>query len=146
MAVIQNATFDTCGLGINGDASGNQPGSIVILDSTSKNSGPVIKYHDSSSQSGDRDDQVVIENLLHDGTNPIAVDTNGNTKLGSSSSIDTWVWGNVDPGNYQSGKTLSTPRAASLLSHGKYFTMAQPTLGQYAANQFVSVKAVSAYP
>ena len=102
-------------------------------------------YHDSSNDSGDRNNQVVIENLSHDGSNPIAIDTNGNTKLGSTSKIDTWVWGNVDPGNYQTGKTLGTSRSPSLLSNGKYFTMAQPTYGQYAADQFVNVKAVSGH-
>lgn len=145
VAVIQNAIFDTCSLGID-SGNGGPPGSIIILDSTSTNSGPVIRYHDSSNDSGDRNNQVVIENLSHDGVSPIAVDSNGNTKLGSNSNIDTWVWGNVDPGNYQTGKTLSTPRASNLLSRGKYFTMAQPTYGQYAADQFVNVKAVSGFP
>lgn len=145
VAVIQNAIFDTCGLGING-GNGGPPGSIIILDSTSRNSGPVIRYHDSSNDSGDRNNQIVIENLSHDGANPIAVDTNGNTKLGSSSKIDTWVWGNVDPGNFQTGKTLGTPRGSSLLSNGKYFTMTQPTYGEYAADQFVNVKAVIGHP
>ena len=145
VAVIQNAKFDTCGLGVNG-GNGGPPGSIIILDSTSTNSGPVIKFHDSSHDSGDRNNQVIIENLSHDGANPIAVDSNGNTKLGSNSNADTWVWGNVDPGTYQTGKTLSTPRASSLLSDGKYFTMAQPSYGEYAADQFVNVKAVGGHP
>lgn len=144
VAVIQNAKFDTCGLGING-GNGGPPGSIIILDSTSTNSGPVIKYHDSSHDIGDRNNQIILENLSHDGSNPIAVDSNGNTKLGSSSNINTWVWGNVDPGNYQTGKSLGTPRSSSLLSNGKYFTMAQPTYREYAADQFVNVKAVSGH-
>lgn len=103
----------------------------------------MIKYHDSSNDNGDRNNQIVIENLSQDGANPIAVDSNGNTKLGSSSITDTWIWGNVDPGNYQTGKNMSTPRASGLLSGGKYFTMAQPTYGEYAADQFVNVKAVN---
>ncbi|CAD6594065.1 MAG: hypothetical protein ASARMPRED_008465 [Alectoria sarmentosa] len=126
VAIIQNATFDTCGLGVDG-GNGGPPGSIIILDSTSTSSGPVIKYHGSSNDNGDFNNQVIIENPSHDGVNSIAVDSNGNTKLGSSSNTDTWVWGNVDPGNYQTGKLLSTPRSSSLLSNGKYFTMAQPT-------------------
>ena len=145
MVVIQNARFDTCGLGIDG-GDGGTLGSIIILDSTSTNSGPVIKYNDSSNDSGDRNNQIVIENLTHDGANPIAVDSNGNTKLGSQANTDTWIWGNVDPGNYQTGKTLSTPRSESLLYNGKYFTMAQPTYGEYAADQFVNVKAVNDHP
>lgn len=144
--MIQNARFDTCGLGIDGGGNGGPPGSIIVLDSTATNSGPVIRFHDSSRDGGDRNNQVVIENLTHDGPNPIAVDSNGNTKLGSQAITDTWVWGNVDPGNYQTGKTLSTPRSASLLANGKYFTMAQPTYEEYAADQFVNVKAVNGHP
>lgn len=86
VAVIQNAKFDACGLGIDG-GNGGPPGSIIILDSTSTNSGPVIKYHDSSNDSGDRNNRIVIENLSHDGGNPIAVDSNGNTKLGSEQTV-----------------------------------------------------------
>ena len=145
VAVIQNAIFDTCGLGIDG-GNGGPPGSIIILDSKATNSGPVIRFHDSSSDAGDRNNQIVIENLTHDGANPIAVDSNGNTKLGGIPYTDTWVWGNVEPGNYQMGKGLSTPRSKSLLADGKYFTMAQPTYGEFAADQFVNVKAVNGYP
>ncbi|CAD6588583.1 MAG: hypothetical protein ASARMPREDX12_003380 [Alectoria sarmentosa] len=133
VAIIQNATFDTCGLGVDG-GNGGPAGSIIILDSTSTSSGPVIKYHDSSNDNGDLNNQVIVENLSHDGVNSIAVDSNGNTKLGISSNTDTWVWGNVDPGNYQTGKLLSTPRSSSLLSNGKYFTMAQPTYGDMPPN------------
>lgn len=106
----------------------------------------MVRYHDSSNDNGDRNNQIIIENLSHDGANPIAVDTSGNTKLGSSSKVDTWVWGNVDPGNYQTGKTLGTARSSGLLSNGKYFTMAQPTYREYTADQFVNVKAVSDHP
>ncbi|KAF6232145.1 hypothetical protein HO173_009528 [Letharia columbiana] len=96
VAVIQNATFDTCGLGIDG-GSGGPPGSIIILDSTSMDSGPVIKYHDSSNDSGDRNNQIVIENLSHDGGNPIAVDSNGDTKLGSDQTVAPTSFSTVRP-------------------------------------------------
>lgn len=142
---MQGATIDTCGFGIDATNSG-QLGSLVILDTTSINSGPVITFHDSSNDSGDRNNQIIIENLSHSGTNPIAVDDNGNTKLGSTSSIDTWVWGNETPGNFQTGKVSTTTRPNLLLKGGKYFTKPQPTYGQYASDQFVNVKAVSGFP
>lgn len=132
-------------MGIDASDSG-QLGSLVILDTTSVNSGPVLKFHDSSHDSGDRNNQIVIENLSHSGSNPIAIDENGNVKLGSTSSVDTWIWGNEAPGNYQTGKTSSTSRPGLLLDGGKYFTKTQPTYGEYAADQFVNVKAVSGYP
>jgi len=143
-AVVQGATIDTVGVGIDTSNSG-QLGSLVILDTTVTNSGPVLKFHDSSNDGGDRNNQIVIENLSHSGTNPIAVDESGNVKLGSTASIDTWVWGNESPGNYQTGKVSTTNRPGELLAGGKYFTKAQPTYGQYASDQFVNVKAVSGH-
>ena len=144
-AVIQGATFNTCGLGIDASTR-SQLGSIAILDSVSTNSGPVVKFYDSSNDSGDRNNQIIIENLSQSGSNPIAIDSNGNTKLASSATVDTWIWGNADPGNYQTGHIYTTSRSANLLSGGKFFTMAQPTYAQYASDQIVNVKLVSGYP
>lgn len=143
-ALVQGATIDTCGRGIDTSNSG-QLGSLVILDSTSINSGPVLTFHDSSNDSGDRNNQIIIENLSHSGTNPIAVDENGNVKLASISSVDTWVFGNEIPGNYQAGKSSTTNRPGVLLSGGKYLTKTQPSYRQYASDQFVNVKAVSGF-
>lgn len=144
-AVVQGATIDTCGTGIDTTNSG-EFGSLVILDCTVTNSGPVVKFHDSSNDAGPRQNQIVIENLSHSGTNPIAVDDNNNPKLPSTNSVDTWVWGNESPGNFQTGKLSTTTRLGQLLAGGKYFTKAQPTYGQFAADQFVNVKAVPGFP
>lgn len=147
--LIQGATFDTCGLGV--DISSKSLASLVLLDSSSINSGPVVKFRDSSNDSGDRNNQIVIENLSHDNSNPIAIDSAGNEKLKATANIDTWVWGNVQPGQgepgaYQSGTAYNTQRPSSLLVDGKYFTKAQPTYDEYTTDQFVNVKSVPGYP
>lgn len=106
-----------------------------------------MKFRDSSNDSGPRNNQVVIENLSVSGSNPIGIDSNGNTKLAYSPTVDTWVFGNTVPGGYQSGQSSTTSRPASLLgTNGKYFTAPQPTYKEYAADQFVNVKAVSGFP
>ncbi|EKD17927.1 uncharacterized protein L3040_004467 [Drepanopeziza brunnea f. sp. 'multigermtubi'] len=143
-AVIQGSKIDTCGRGVDTTNSG-QLGFLAILDTNVVNSGPVITFHDSSNDSGDRNNQIVIENLSHSGTNPIAVDTNGNVKLASTASVDTWIWGNKSPGGYTSGALSATPRPAALLSGGKYLMKTQPTYGQYASDQFVNVKSVAGF-
>lgn len=144
--VVQGAKFDTCGLGVDISGAGGF-GSVVILDSNSVNSGPVIKFHDSSNDRGDRNNQVVIENLSVSGSNnPTAIDSNGQTKLANAPSIDTWVFGNETPGGYRPGDSLTTPRSGNLLANGKFFTMPQPTYAEYASDQFVNVKAVPGYP
>lgn len=145
-SVLQGASFDTCGIGADITGAGSF-GSLVILDSNSVNSGPVVKFHDSSNDSGPRNNQVVIENLIVSGSNPIAIDSNGNTKLANSPTVNTWVFGNIVPGGYQAGQSSTTSRPASLLGgNGKYFTAPQPTYKEYAADQFVNVKAVSGFP
>ena len=104
-AVVQGARFDTCGLGVDATGAG-QLGSIVILDSTSINSGPVVKFRDTSRDSGPRNNQVVIENLSHSGKNPVAIAADGSIKLQRISLLDTWLWGNVSPGAFRTGQTL----------------------------------------
>lgn len=143
-AVVQGARFDTCGLGI--DATpGGQLGSVIVLDCTSINSGPVIKFHDSSGDIGPRNNQIVIENLSHSGNNPVAVASDGSVKLQRIDPDRTWIWGNVDPGNFQKGKVLITPRSGKLLSNGKFFTKAQPTYKGFSKDGIVNVKAVSGH-
>ncbi|GAB1199431.1 hypothetical protein APSETT444_008780 [Aspergillus pseudonomiae] len=141
--LLQQATFDTCGTGIN--MTTNSLGSLVLLDSSSINSGPVVRFHDSSNDSGNRNSQILIENLSHENSNPIAVDSKGNVKLGAVSHVDTWVWGNVTPGQYQSGTGFSTLRPGVLLANNKYFTKVQPTYAEYSSDQIVNVKAAEGY-
>ncbi|KAJ6108055.1 hypothetical protein N7523_009378 [Penicillium sp. IBT 18751x] len=142
-ALLQGATFDTVGLGI--DMSSNSLGSMVLLDSDSTNSGTVVKLYDSSNDSGNRNSQLLIQNLVHDTENSIVVDSNNNEKLAAVEKIDTWTWGNVTPGQYATGTEFSTSRPDELLSNGKYFTRSQPTYAEYASDQVVNVKAVDGY-
>ena len=104
-AVIQGARFDTCGLGVDATAAG-QLGSVVVLDSTSINSGPVVKFRDTSRDNGPRNNQIVLENISHAGNNPVAIAADGGVRLQRISPLDTWIWGNVDPGAFQTGQTL----------------------------------------
>lgn len=104
-AVVQGARFDTCGLGVDATGAG-QLGSVVIIDSTSINSGPVVKFRDTSRDSGPRNNQIVLENLSHAGNNPVAIAADGSVRLQRISPLDTWVWGNVDPGVFRTGQTL----------------------------------------
>ncbi|CAG7975116.1 unnamed protein product [Penicillium salamii] len=142
-ALLQGATFDTVGYGV--DMTSNGLGSLVLLDSKSTNSGTVVKFHDSSNDGGNRNSQLVIQNLEHDTNNAIAVDSNNNVKLAATSKVDTWIWGNLTPGQYVSGQSLTTSRPDILLSNGKYFTRAQPTYAEYAADQVVNVKNVDGH-
>ncbi|KAI4236504.1 MAG: hypothetical protein LQ352_007997, partial [Teloschistes flavicans] len=145
VVVLQGAKIDTCGLGVDTSGAG-QLATVVILDSTSVNSGPVIKFFDSSQSNGDRIDQIVIENLSFSGNNPVAIGMDGAVKLANMNNVDTWIWGNVSPGVYQAGKTVTTKRSPQLLSNGKFFTKAQPTYADWTGDRIVNIKAVKGYP
>jgi glucan 1,3-beta-glucosidase len=141
---LQGATFDTCGIGVDLDFGA---GSLVLLDSRSVNSGPVVRFHDPTPNPGHRNNQIAIQNLVHDNSNPIVVEAGGRIVLPATGFIDTWVFGNVFPAspNYQQGTLYSTPRPSKLLSNGKFFTRAQPTYDEFALDQFVNVKAVPGF-
>ncbi|KAJ5773645.1 hypothetical protein N7457_008541 [Penicillium paradoxum] len=139
--LLQQATFESCGTGI--DMTGNGLGSLVLLDSTAVNSGPVIRFHDSSNDSGFRNSQFLIQNLNHDTENAIAVDAQGNVALAATPHVDTWVWGNVVPYNYLTGVSWETKRSSALLVGGKYFTKPQPTYQNHDKGDIVNVKLVS---
>lgn len=141
--LLQQATFDSCGTGI--DMTGNGLGSLVLLDSTAVNSGPVIRFYDSSHDSGNQNSQFLIQNLKHDTSNAIAVDAQGNVALAATSHVDTWVWGTVVPQNYQTGASWDTIRPSALLVDDKYFTKAQPTYQEYSGADIVNVKLVPSH-
>ena len=137
-SLLQGVTFDTCGVGI--DATGSH-GEVVLLDSTSTNSGNTVVFKDSSNDAGKRNNQIVIQNLKHDTNNPIAVTSANQVVLAAQSAVDTWVWGNAVPGQYQKGTQYTTPRSQALLDgSGKFFMKDAPTFAHYAKDQIVNVK------
>ena len=125
--------------------TGNGLGSLVLLDSTSTNSGTVILFHDSSNDGGNQNSQFIIENLTHDSQNPIAVDDNGATRLAAASHVDTFIWGSRVPGQYETGKSFITQRSENLLVGGKYFVKPQPTYSEYGGDDIVNIKTVPGY-
>lgn len=124
----------------------NGLGSLTLLDSRSTNArGPVIRFYDSSNDSGNQNSQFIIQNLVHDSTNPIAVDSTGNTRLASAPYVDTWIWGTLVPGQYATGTSMTTQPPADLLAGGKFFTKPQPTYAEYGSEDVVNVKTVSGH-
>lgn len=138
--MLQGATFESCGTGIN--MTSNGLGSLTLLDSKTVNSGVVIRFHDSSHDEGYQNSQIVIENLDHNSADPIAMDTDGNTRLAATPHVDTWLWGTLVPGGFETGGGGTTQRSANLLANGRYFTKAQPTYAEFGSEDVVNVKSV----
>lgn len=123
----------------------NTLGCIVLLDCNSINSGPAVVLQ--SSAPSWRNDQVVIENLTIDQAGPVVVVAGGAPLLGPLRTVDTWVYGNAEPGWYQAGTGYTTKRTPALLSSdGKIFTKIQPTYAGTSAANVVNVKAVPGLP
>ena len=140
--LLQSATFDTCGTG--GQMTNNL-GCLVLVDCISINSGPTVNLQPSGPSW--RNNQIVIENLTSDSSNPVAVDSGGSQLLGPTNHVDTWVYGNADPGWYQPGTAYATQRTPCLLgSNGKFFAKLQPTYASLSAVDVVNVKAVPGLP
>ncbi|EPS26403.1 putative endo-beta-1,3-glucanase [Penicillium oxalicum 114-2] len=139
--LLQGALFDTCGTGVN--MTTNALGSLVILDSSSTNSGPLIRFHDSSRDTGKQNSQFLIQNLDYTSVNPIAVDASGATRLNATSHVDTWVWGTMVPGTYNAGGSWVTKRPEALLDSNRYFTKAQPSYAGYSDVEVINVKTVA---
>ena len=145
VVVLQGAKVDTCAIGVDTTSAG-QLGTVIVFDSSSVNSGPMVKSHDSSNDNGPRNQQIVIENLDFSGKGPVVISEDWKTMLESTKNVDTWIWGNVSPGTYQTGKTLKTKRSPELLKSGKFFTLAQPTYADFPADKVLNVKDVKDFP
>ena len=144
--VFVNLDFMNVAVGINMTLQGSG-GSIAVIDSTASSAGTAIATL--SETTGIL--SLVVENFLAGSGLTNTVTASGQTILTGSIS-DAWVYGNAyvpngpATGQHQQGTVYSTPRSTSLLSGGKYFTMAPPTYKQYDVTQFVNVKTVTGYP
>jgi glucan 1,3-beta-glucosidase len=62
--LVRGASFNLCGVCIDASSKGSI-GALTVLDSTRINSGPVVKFYDSSNDSGDRNNQGKSTLNLH---------------------------------------------------------------------------------
>jgi hypothetical protein len=128
-------------------SGGSGLGSLVVLDCTATNSGDFLIFNDSSQQDGDRNNQIVIDNLRHSGSSHIAITSNGEVELSRISPGSIWIWGNVIPGEYRTGQSVSSARPNELLdSNGKFFTRPQPMYSDFTPADILNVKEVHGHP
>ena len=120
----------------------------MLLDCTAISSGPTVKLRQSQQTDSSRNNQVAFQNLTTvNSTNPVAIDDYGNTLVPSQPHVDTWLWGNVQPGVFQNGLwTTTSPPRALLDPKAQLFTKAQPEYDSVPADQVVNIKSVAAHP
>ncbi|CCA67681.1 probable glucan 1,3-beta-glucosidase [Serendipita indica DSM 11827] len=149
----QNVQIENCGIGIQMKTGGTSietqtVGSEVLLDFTVTNT-PIF-VQTTTAQPSSLAGSIVIENAKLTNV-PIAVGVqSGATVLAGSTgtmTIAAWAQGNIYSGaqpvpNYVQSNITPPAKPASLLdSSGKIFGVGRPQYENYAASQFVSVKA-----
>ncbi|KAF1351319.1 putative exo-beta-1,3-glucanase [Delphinella strobiligena] len=143
--VFTNCSFMNGATGL--DMTGSSVGSVVLLDSTASSVGTVVNTY--SETTGDH--TLIIENFVKGSGVGSVVSASGSSIL-TTSVTDTWVYGNAyvaggpSSGSHQTGTVYKTNRASSLLSNGKYLTIAPPTYASTAVSGFINVKSVSGSP
>lgn len=141
VGTFQDITFENCLYGVDLSAQ-YSVGSVSIVDSSvSSCAAGVYTY-----VTGTGEGSLVLDNF-NVGTGVTGVlSTTGDTLVdGSVAAGETWVMGNENPHNYQSGTTYQIDRPAALIQDGQYFTMKQPQYEDYNVDQFVNVKSVSGH-
>lgn len=127
--------------------TGGSVGSVILLDSTASSVGTVVKTY--SETTGDH--TLIIENFVK-GSGIGSVVSASDSSILTTSVTDTWLYGNAyvaggpSSGSHQTGTVYKTNRASSLLSNGKYLTIAPPTYASTAVSGFINVKSVSGSP
>ncbi|ORY68799.1 pectate lyase superfamily protein-domain-containing protein [Pseudomassariella vexata] len=141
VATFQDITFANCKYGI--DMSGNATGAVSLVDSSINNCEAGVNAYVSGTGQG----SLTIDNFQTDGGTTAVKSSEGNTLLQDSVPAgQTWVMGNENPQNYQSGKLYEIDRPSALLSDDKYFTMPAPQYEKYEISQVVSLTNDSEYP
>ncbi|KAG0651756.1 hypothetical protein D0Z07_1901 [Hyphodiscus hymeniophilus] len=142
VASFQDITFENCNYGIDMSSSFNI-GAISLIDSSISSCNAGIF----TAVTGSGEGSIVIDNFNVGGGVTTVLSSSSSSALltGSVTAGNTWVMGNENPQNFQSGKTYPITRPSALLSGGNYYTKKQPQYETYDISQFVNVKSVSGF-
>lgn len=128
-----------------GDVSGTPQGvgAEAIIDAVVTNT-PVFLQRTKTQST--LDGSIVLSNIKLTSV-PTAVGVDDGTVLlaGGTTTIDTWIQGNVFSGSsstatYTTGSVAAINKPSSLLDSGRIFSKGRPTYANYAVSEFVSVK------
>ncbi|VDC01655.1 unnamed protein product [Peniophora sp. CBMAI 1063] len=128
-----------------GDVSGTPQGvgAEAIIDAVVTNT-PVFLQRTKTQST--LDGSIVLSNIKLTSV-PTAVGVDDGTVLlaGGTTTIDTWIQGNVFSGSsstatYTTGSAAAINKPSSLLDSGRIFSKGRPTYANYAVSEFVSVK------
>ncbi|KAK2599641.1 hypothetical protein N8I77_011378 [Diaporthe amygdali] len=151
---FQGITVNNCGTGIDmsaGGSSGQQVGSIIVIDSSFTNVPVGILTAYTASATPDTAGSLILENINLSNV-PVVVSSSGSTVLaGTTGTTTVAAWGQGHSYTLTSGPTdfqgiiAPNSRPATLLGSGnKYYTQAKPQYESLSASSFVSVRSSGA--
>ncbi|KAI9735306.1 MAG: hypothetical protein M1818_006500 [Claussenomyces sp. TS43310] len=146
---LKDVTINNCGVGIdmtNGGASGQNVGSVLLVDSTISNTpiGVSTVYH---TDEGASNGTLIIDNVDMSTNVPVAISNGGTsaTILAGNTKISSWVQGSqylsANAGKkVQTGATAVTKPEVLLDSAGRVFSRSKPQYEGLALSAFLSTK------
>ncbi|PVH87617.1 glycoside hydrolase family 55 protein [Cadophora sp. DSE1049] len=142
VGTFQGLSFQNCNYGVD-ISNGYNVGAISLIDSSVSSCNDGVY----TAVTGNGEGSLVIDNFnVGSGVTAVKSSKDGSALLsGSVAAGSTWVMGNANPQNFQSGKMYQINRPAPLLSGGKYYTKKQPQYENYDVSQFVNVKSAPGY-
>jgi len=150
--LFQGLSINNCQKGIDmsaGGTSGQEVGSVIVLDSSITNTPVGIITSYTSSSSPPTAGSLILENVVLTNV-PTAVVGGGSTVLqGSSGSMTIAAWGQGHeyipngPISFQ-GSFTPNNRPASLLSGSNYYTQSKPQFNSLSASSFKSARSSGA--
>lgn len=151
---FQGLSINNCGTGIDmsaGGSSGQQVGSIIVIDSTFTNVNVGVLTAYTASATPDTAGSLILENI-NIAQVPVMVSESGSTALAGTTgtaTINAWGQGHSytltsGPNEIQGSIAANSRPAALVGSDGKYYTRAKPQYETLSASDFVSVRSSGA--
>ncbi|TVY60896.1 Glucan 1,3-beta-glucosidase [Lachnellula suecica] len=140
VGTFQGLTFQNCNFGVDMSSEFNV-GAVSLIDSTISSCNAMVNVGQTT---GNGEGSLVLDNVSVGSGVTTVKGSSGTILSGSVAGGSTWVMGNENPQNFQSGKMYQINRPAALLSGGKYFTKKAPQYENFDVSQFVNIKSMGA--
>ncbi len=142
VGTFQDISFQNCNYGVDMSNSYNV-GAVSLIDSSVFSCSAGVY----AAETGNGEGSLVIDNFnVGSGVTAVKSSNSGKALLsGSVTAGSTWVMGNENPQNFQSGKSYQINRPSALLFGGKYYTKKQPQYESYDVLQFVNIRSAPGY-
>ncbi|KAI9306356.1 1,3-beta glucanase [Cunninghamella echinulata] len=148
---FQSISIENCKVGIDmstpGEKTASNIGSILLLDSSIKNTAVGIKTIDHVPTSQDTSGTLLLDNVRTQGVNNLVATNNGKTLLKGADHIESWGIGSLYRENHKQvlqrdnilSKNVKAPSLLAGNNSGQFFVRSRPQYEDVDASAFVNV-------